>query len=187
MRIISGAWKGHRLKALKGNLIRPTADKVRGAIFNILGSKVIGSKTLDLFAGTGSLSFEALSRGAAEAVLVEQNRKAWEVIKGNLDMLGVQEKVRLYNMNAFDFLKQQQLEKYDLIFVDPPYRLGITDKVLSLINNGIILNSDGVIIIETDSKEEITDELGLLEVRIVKKYGDTKIWLLQHREKQEEV
>lgn len=186
MRIISGEWKGRRLKAIKGNQIRPTSDKVKGAIFNILGDKVLGSKTLDLFAGTGSLSLEALSRGAAQAVLVEKNRKAWEIIGENLQMTGVQDRVRLYHMDAFIFLKQQH-EKYDLIFVDPPYGQGLTDRILSSVKNSIILNPAGVVILETASNEKITDDLGLLEIRIIKEYGDTKIWFLQQRETQEEV
>ncbi len=187
MRIISGEWKGRRLKTVKGNQVRPTSDKVKGAIFNILGDKIVGSKILDLFAGTGSLSLEALSRGADQAVLIEKNREACGIIRDNLQMIGVQERVKLYNMDAFSYLKQQQHERYDLLFVDPPYRQGFTDKILFLVKNSSILNPEGVIIIETDSKEEIPDDLGLLEVRIIKEYGDTKLWFLQRREKQEEV
>lgn len=187
MRIISGDWKGRRLKALKGNATRPTSDKVKGAIFNILGDKVRGAKVLDLFAGTGSLSLEALSRGATEAVLIEKSRKAWEVVNDNIQMLGVQEQVQLYNMDAFSFLKQTRDEGYDLIFVDPPYRQGFIDRVLALVNENIILNPEGVIIIETASDEEITDDIASLEIRITKQYGDTKIWFIQLREQQEEV
>lgn len=187
MRIISGDSKGRRLKTLKGNLTRPTSDKVKGAIFNIIGNKVIDSKVLDLFAGTGSLSLEALSRGAAEAVLVEKDRKAWEIVKDNTQMLGFQGKVHIYNMDAFSFLKQALLERYDLIFIDPPYRQGLTDRVLALIKEIIILNPNGVIIIETASDEEMTEDLGFLEVRFTKQYGDTKIWFIQQREQQEEV
>ena len=187
MRIISGDWKGRRLKALQGSLTRPTSDKVKGAIFNILGDRVKGSIVLDLFAGTGNLSLEALSRGAAEVVLVEKNRKAWGIINDNIKMLGVEDKVKIYNMDAFSFLKQSLPGSYDLIFIDPPYRQGLSDRALALMKKSIILNSVGVIIIETASDEEITDDLGFLEVRFTKKYGDTKIWFIQQRDQQEEV
>lgn len=186
MRIISGDWKGRRLKAIKGNQTRPTADKVKGAIFNILGEKVFGARVLDLFAGTGSLALEALSRGAAEAVLVEKNRKAWEIIRDNLQMLDEEDRVKIYNMDAFTFLSQQ-VGRFDLIFVDPPYRQGLTDRVLSLVKNSIILSPQGVLIMETASDEIITDDLGLLEIRIKKEYGDTAIWFLQQKEQQREV
>ncbi|KUO65754.1 MAG: 16S rRNA (guanine(966)-N(2))-methyltransferase RsmD [Gracilibacter sp. BRH_c7a] len=187
MRIISGDWKGRRLKTLQGNLTRPTSDKVKGAIFNILGNKVQSAKVLDLFAGTGNLSLEALSRGAEEAVLVEKSRKAWEIISDNIKMLEGEDSARIYNMDVFSFLKQPLLERYDLVFIDPPYRQGFTDRVLTLIKTGKILNPQGVIIIETASDEEITDDLGFLEVMITKQYGDTKIWFIQQRDQQEEV
>ena len=186
MRIISGHWKGRKLRTLKGNQTRPTADKVKGAIFNILGDKVLNARILDLFAGTGSLSLEALSRGAAEAVLVEKSRNACEIIRDNLQMLGIQDQVRLCQMDAFQFLNQQ-VELYDLIFVDPPYRQGLADKVLSFVKNSIILSPKGVLIIETSAEEQIDDDLGLLEIRMQKKYGDTMIWFLQHKDQQEEV
>ncbi len=187
MRIISGDWKGRRLKTLQGSLTRPTSDKVKGAIFNILGDRVKGSKVLDLFAGTGNLSIEALSRGAAEADIVEKSRKAWEIINNNIKMLGVEDRVKIYNMDAFNFLKQSSLGLYDIIFIDPPYRQGFSDKALALMNKSTILNPVGVIIIETSSDEEITDDLGFLEIRFTKKYGDTKIWFIQQRDQQEEV
>lgn len=187
MRIISGDWKGRRLKALRGDLTRPTSDKVKGAIFNILGNKVRGAKVLDLFAGTGSLSLEALSRGAEKAVLIEKSRKAWEIINDNIKMLGVEEKIQTYNMDAISFLKQSVIGKYDLIFIDPPYRQEFVDRALALMSKSIILNSKGVIIIETASDEEITNDLGFLEVRFTKQYGDTKIWFVQQRDEQEEV
>ena len=185
MRIIAGSGKGRRLKTLRGMETRPTADKVKGAIFNIVGTRVNDAKLLDLFAGTGSLSLEGLSRGAATALVVEQNRKACAVIEENARLLGVQDRITICNMDVFQFLQQEQPEKYDLIFVDPPYRQGLADRVLCLVKNRFILNPGGVMIIEAAAEEDLPDELGLLEVRITKRYGDTKLWFLQHRERQE--
>lgn len=186
MRIISGVWKGRRLKSVKGMKTRPTSDKVKGAIFNILGSKVVDAKILDLFAGTGNLSCEALSRGAVSAVLVEKYNDAWEIAKENIAMLNAEDRTNVLQMDAFHFLNQHNQEKYDLIFIDPPYHQGIVDKILTYLRCNSYLESNGVIIIETASDEDFKEELYPLERMITKEYGDTKIWFLQEAEEQEE-
>jgi len=184
MRVIAGSWKGRRLKPVKGTKTRPTAEKVKGAIFNILGDKVLDSRVLDLFAGTGSLSIEALSRGAAGAVLVEKNNSACEVINQNLQLVEAQEKSKLHKMDVFTFLNQNT-EEFDLIFLDPPYRQGMVPRVISHLNGHSVLKPNGVIIIETASDEKI-DGLGLFEIRISREYGDTKLWFFQGTEGERE-
>lgn len=186
MRIISGDWKGRCLKTVRGMQTRPTSDKVKGAIFNILGSKVVNAKVLDLFAGTGNLSFEALSRGAVHAVLVEKNSRAWETVRENQVLLGAEERVNILKMDAYSYLNQKRQEKFDLIFLDPPYRQGIVDKVLSFLRDNPLLNPKGVVIIETASDEKIPEDIFPLERIITKEYGDTKIWFLQEAEEHEE-
>jgi len=186
MRIISGFWKGQNLKAVKGYLTRPTADKVKGAVFNILGSKVKSARILDLFAGTGNLALEGLSRGAASAVLVEKNKQALQILSENLAKLGAENVVKVFRMDAFDFLKLHQPEKFDLIFIDPPYHRGMAAKVISLLKNYPILSSKGVIVLEAASDEMIADDIVPLEVRITREYGNTKIWFIQLKEKQGE-
>lgn len=178
MRIISGEWKGRRLKAVKGLETRPTSDKVKGAIFNILGDKVLEAKVLDLFAGTGNLSWEALSRGASKAVLIEKSPESYKVALENRALLRAEFKASILKMDAFRFLDQNQ-EKFDLVFVDPPYRQGMVDRTLSLIKNLEILNTNGVIVAETSVAENISPDIHPLEIRITKEYGDTKIWFLQ--------
>lgn len=185
MRIISGAWKGRRLKSVRGIQTRPTSDKVKGAIFNILGDKISGAKVLDLFAGTGNLSYEALSRGAVYAVLVENSSKALETIRDNQALLGAEEKSKIYLMNAFSFLNNNQHGKFDIIFLDPPYHQDIVRKILSILANNYLLNANGVLVIETASDEEI-GEVFPFEVMLTKVYGDTKIWFLQEAEEQGE-
>ena len=101
MRIISGEWKGRRLKAVKGLETRPTSDKVKGAIFNILGDKVLEAKVLDLFAGTGNLSWEALSRGASKAVLIEKSPESYKVALENRALLRAEFKASILKMDAF--------------------------------------------------------------------------------------
>ena len=179
MRIISGNWKGHRLKTVKGSKTRPTSDKVKGAIFNILGDKVLEARVLDLFAGTGNLSWEALSRGAAGAVLIEKNTDAWNTAVENKTMLGAESMANVLKMDVFSFLSKNDQERFDLIFLDPPYRQGLVDKALSTVKDLSLLKLNGVIIAETASTEKIEDNLIPLRLMLTKKYGDTKIWFLQ--------
>lgn len=187
MRIISGNWKGHRIKTVKGLLTRPTSAKVKEAIFNILGSKIKHAKILDLFAGTGNLSLEALSRGADTAVLVEKSNRAWEIAKENLKTLGFEDRSKVLKMDAFSFLHQNRQEVFDLIFLDPPYHQGLVNKVLSILKDNSLLGTNGVIIMETASDEKISENIFPLEIMIIKEYGDTKIWFLQEAEEQGEV
>jgi len=179
MRIISGDWKGRRLKTVKSNHTRPTSDKVKGAIFNILGEKVLQAKVLDLFAGTGNLSWESLSRGAARAVLIEKSTEAWKAAVQNRKILGAEDRAEILKIDVFLFLRSLDQQKYDLIFLDPPYRLGLAEKALSAIADLSLLSPNGVIVVETSSAENIGEDLLPLEIRLTKEYGDTKIWFLQ--------
>ena len=187
MRIIAGNWKGHILKTVKGLKTRPTADKVKGAIFNILGSKVNDAEVLDLFAGTGNLSFEALSRGAKNAVLVEKDSSAVQTIKKNIELLNAVEKVKLWKMDAYTFLHEHGSQnKYDLIFIDPPYYQGLAPKVLEYLKHKSVLSTNGVIVVETAADEVLPEDIYPLELRVVKEYGSTKIWFIQQVQKTEE-
>jgi len=187
MRIIAGYWKGRNLKTVKGLNTRPTADKIKGAIFNILGSKVDGAEVLDLFAGTGNLSFEALSRGAQNAVLVEKDNSAAQTIKKNIELLKAENKAKLWQVDAYTFLTNYNNQnKYDLIFIDPPYYQRLVPKILEYLKKNLILNPNGVIIVETAADEVLPEDIYPLELRIVKEYGSTKIWFIQQVQKTEE-
>lgn len=177
MRIIAGTMRGRNLKTVVGMSTRPTSDKVKGAIFNVLRNKVVDSKVLDLFAGTGNLAIEALSRGAKEAVLVEESSAALKIIMENLIITGVLDRTKLIPQEALRYLASNQ-EVFDLIFLDPPYRQGLVAQVLPILANPCRLSPSGVIIAET-SKDEEFDESYPFEVRKVSKYGDTKVWYFQ--------
>lgn len=177
MRIISGDYRGHLLKAVPGSGTRPTADKIKGAIFNVLREKLDNARVLDLFSGTGNLALEALSRGAKEAVLVEKSRIAQGIIRDNIGQLGIEE-AKLISMDAFEYLKKLQDDEFDLIFIDPPYHQGLAGKSLNHLANPCRLSSFGVIIVET-AKDEILPEVKPFEVRKTGEYGDTKIWYIQ--------
>ena len=151
MRVIAGSAGGIRLDVPK-NEIRPTMDRVKAAIFSSLGERVIGARVLDLFAGTGALGLEALSRGAASAMFVEENRQAVRTIDSNLTKTGLTGKIR--HQDVFDFLNQSSTaETYDLIFADPPYdksKLGDAFTKLLLRNDRLPLRltSEGVFVLE---------------------------------------
>ncbi|AET70118.1 RNA methyltransferase, RsmD family [Desulfosporosinus orientis DSM 765] len=180
MRIIAGDLRGRQLKAVEGIHTRPTSDKVKGAIFNVLGEKVLNSRVLDLFAGTGNLAIEALSRGSSEAVLVEKNFAAYQTIKKNLEVLGVCQKSKLLLMDAFKFIHKNPDKVFDLIFLDPPYRQELIPKIIEALKGYSYLTPDGVIIAETAKDEDLAaGDMYPFEIRKTGEYGDTKVWYLQ--------
>ncbi|HET8977489.1 MAG TPA: 16S rRNA (guanine(966)-N(2))-methyltransferase RsmD [Solirubrobacteraceae bacterium] len=172
MRVIAGTYGGRDLVAPRGRATRPTSDRVREALFSILGETVPGARVLDLFAGSGALAIEALSRGAAEATLVDDAPAAIGAIRRNLEALGVQAEV--VRAPALRFLRsaQRRAREYDLVFLDPPYRqsplLGreLTEALVP------ILTDDGRVVAESDRRSPLRLELELLDER---HYGDTLI------------
>ncbi|WP_083845613.1 16S rRNA (guanine(966)-N(2))-methyltransferase RsmD [Desulfosporosinus acidiphilus] len=182
MRIIAGEMRGRILKAVEGMMTRPTSDKVKGAIFNVLGDRVQDARVLDLFSGTGNLAFEALSRGAREAVLVEKSHNAHNVIRENMDRLGIGSKTKVLLVDAFKYLENNPDEVFNLIFLDPPYHKDLAAKSLAVLSCSSNLETNGVIIAETakDEQLDVTDNTSHpLEVRKISLYGDTKVWYIQ--------
>lgn len=183
MRIIAGEMRGRQLKAVGGMQTRPTSDKVKGAIFNVLGDKVLDARVLDLFAGTGNLAIEALSRGSREAVLVEKSFEAHQVIQKNLELTGVSQMAKLLLMDAFKYLQKNPSEVFDVIFLDPPYHKELVQKILLTFKEYSHLTPDGVIVAETSKDEELNGDIYPFEIRKTKEYGDTKVWYLQRIDK----
>lgn len=177
MRIIAGHYRGRRLKTVPGMNTRPTADKIKGAIFNVLREKTEGARVLDLFSGTGNLALEAMSRGAKEAILIEKNRTAQQVIRENIEHIGI-DNVKLMTMDAFIYLEQHKEELFDLIFLDPPYHQDLVERSLKLLGAPCRLTYSGVIIVET-AKDENLSNYEPFEIKRTGEYGDTKIWYLQ--------
>ncbi|SPF54979.1 putative rRNA methyltransferase YlbH [Candidatus Desulfosporosinus infrequens] len=181
MRIIAGEMRGRLLKAVEGMQTRPTSDKVKGAIFNVLGDRVLDARVLDLFAGTGNLAIEAISRGSREAVLVEKNFDAHRVIRENIERIGVGDKANLLLMDAFRYLNRYPEEVFNLIFLDPPYHKELVAKViLTLKEHPAYLAPSGVIVAETAKDEELLNsDIYPFEIRKTGVYGDTLVWYLQ--------
>lgn len=173
MRIISGEKKGTRLFSLKKRKIRPTSDKVKGAIFNVLVS-VEDKKILDLFAGSGALGIEALSRGAEQVVFVDSSFNSLDLVRKNLEKLEFRDKSRLIKKNVLRFLKSESEGRFDLILVDPPYGKGLCQKVLEILSEKEFLNAKGVLVIEHHKKEKI-EKVGNFILLQERKYGDTLV------------
>ena len=173
MRIISGEKKGTRLFSLKKRKIRPTSDKVKGAIFNVLVS-VEDKKILDLFAGSGALGIEALSRGAEQVVFVDSSFNSLDLVRKNLEKLEFRDKSRLIKKNVLRFLKSESEGRFDLILVDPPYGKGLCQKVLEILSEKECLNAKGVLVIEHHKKEKI-EKVGNFILLQERKYGDTLV------------
>jgi 16S rRNA (guanine966-N2)-methyltransferase len=171
MRVIAGAYRGRRLKTPHGASTRPTSDRVREALFSILGD-ISGLRVLDLFAGSGALGIEALSRGASEAVFVESDRRAADVIRANLRAVGAQS-ARVHAESALAYLARARAgPPYGIVFADPPYssapRLG--DRLSELLPP--LLTDDSLTVTESDKRAPLELALPLVDERT---YGDTRI------------
>lgn len=156
---------------------RPTTDRVKENLFNIIAPYIEDAVVLDLFAGTGSLGIEALSRGAKSTVFSDQNAKSIEIIQKNLEHTKLIHKSETFFGEAQLILKKlsQQGKKFDIIFLDPPYRQNIIPKILHSLEENGILETRVLIVAETDIEDELPDEIGTLIVSKVQKYGKTKL------------
>ncbi len=147
MRVITGSARGRRLKELEGLETRPTTDKVKESLFSIIQFDIEGRRVLDLFAGTGQLGIEALSRGAAECVFVDRRSDAVELIRENVKLCGMEDRARIKKGDALAYLHSG--EKFDLIFLDPPYASDLLDQALETISRFDICRGHGIIIAES--------------------------------------
>jgi 16S rRNA (guanine(966)-N(2))-methyltransferase RsmD len=184
MRIISGKYRGRRLKSPPSLETRPTSDRLRETLFNILAPRIKGARFLDLCAGSGAVGIEALSRGAAHATFVDQSRKICALIEANLDEFGVDENdSEIVNGEAVDFLRRQAKKEtppFDIAFFDPPYEADY-DVVLERLgeDNGVLLTTDAIVIVEHHRKRELKEAFGALHRYRTLKQGDTVLSFYQ--------
>ena len=177
MRVISGAARGKRLATFKGRDIRPTSDKVRAAVFDILHGYGPFTRALDIFAGTGAMGIEALSRGVREALFIDSNQSAAALIRENLDRIGFSaqgEIVRMDALAAINLLAARR-ERFDLIFIDPPYDNTLNGKVLAALDHHGLLDRGGIIVAESSRKSGERVPPAGLECFKEKGYGDTVV------------
>jgi 16S rRNA (guanine966-N2)-methyltransferase len=176
LRIIAGSLRGRCLAPVKGR-IRPTADRVREAIFNILGEAVPEARVLDLFAGTGALGIEALSRGAKSAVFVEENPVALKVLRRNLEALDLEARAAVLPVLVLTALKKlaAQGPQFDLVFMDPPYGAEAGASTLAALATGPSLLPQAWVVVEHGRRETLPESLGTLALRDLRLYGDTQV------------
>ena len=183
MRITGGLSKGRSLAALKGMKIRPTTDQVREAVFSILGQDLEGRSVLDLFAGTGIMGIEALSRGAKTALFVDNSTQALKIIKKNLLICGYEEKGKCLKRDLRKGLPPMTApvtEIFDLAFLDPPYDKGLIPPVLISLSESYLMADDSWVVAESSRFDELPESAGLLTMTDIRIYGDTKISLYRN-------
>ncbi len=173
MRIIAGEAKNKKIKSRKGMNTRPTLGSVKESLFSIISAYVPDSVFLDLFTGTGNIALEALSRGAKRAVMIEQDPEALKIVIENINTLGYEDRCRAYKndvVRAVEILGRKD-EKFDIIFMDPPYKQELCTKVMKAIGKAGILAQGGLIICEHHIFEELADEIGEFKKADYRKYG----------------
>ena len=174
MKIVSGTYGGRPLKTLEGKTTRPTSDKVRGAMFNMIGPYFDGGRVLDLYAGSGGLSIEAVSRGMEQAVLVEKDRRAQAIIASNIQMTKESHKFQLLKMEAHQALSQLQ-GTFDLVFLDPPYAKEQIVADIEALAERDLLGEEVMVGCETDKAVDLPEEIACLGIWKEKIYGISKV------------
>ena len=180
MRIISGKARGTKLYTLEGENTRPTLDRVKESVFSIIQSEIEGAQILDLFAGSGAIGLEFLSRGAQKAVLCDKSKEAVNIIKKNIEKTHMEQETQVFNTDFEKCLEKLKNEQFDIIYVDPPYETNYILKSLEKIIKLNIAKEECLIIIETDDEQRIEKEIKNIDVEIVdkRKYGRATIIFL---------
>lgn len=177
MRVIGGAAKGRRLSTLQTLALRPTPDRVREALFNILGSCIEGAVVLDLFAGTGAIGLEALSRGAHAVVWVERHDAACRLIEKNLRLCALPQHASVRRTDVLQALPalKAAAQRFDLIFLDPPYQSSLIEDTLLQLGDGVLLTADGQVVAEHFFKRTLREYYGQLRRVRVARFGDVAL------------
>lgn len=185
MRIITGDYRGRKLETPVGYDVRPTTDKVKEAVFNILMNDIWDSVCVDLFAGTGNLGLEALSRGAKKCYFCDNSRESLNLIKSNIERCDAQEQSVIL---AGDYTKAltRIKEQADVFFLDPPYQAGLYEKCLQLIDSLDLLTKEGIIIAEHGVRDQVPDQIGRLTKVKDRKYGKILVSIYRYIGEDEE-
>ncbi len=172
MRIIAGKAKGTKLYTLEGENTRPTLDRVKESLFNMIQNEIQDAVFLDLFSGSGAIGLEAVSRGAKKAILCDQAKEACKIIKKNIEKTHALDNVELYQADFKEVLTNRIYEKMDIIFLDPPYKTDFAFEAVKMILEKDLLNKNAMIIIETDN-DKILEKIENLncEIKDIRKYG----------------
>lgn len=185
MRVIGGLARGRKLMSPKGyNTTRPTLDRVKEAMFNIIQNRIYGSCVLDIFSGTGSLGLEAVSRGAKKCLLVDKDKDTFSFLKQNVESLGFNEICETINRDSYEFLRQIEgkTEIFDIIFVDPPYKKNMIPPIIEIVGSKKLLCEDGIIVTKIDTGEEIYEGINNIVLTDHRKYGNTTVCFYKYKE-----
>lgn len=172
MRVITGSARGMSLKTLEGETTRPTTEKVKEAVFSAIQFEIEGRRVLDLFAGSGQMGIEALSRGAESAVFVDSNKNAISIVKQNVERTGFADKSQIVQMDSMGFLNMN-VRTYDVVFIDPPYSTGLLEKALERVTDYVA--EGGIVICEYPFKDELPETVEGLSVYRSYKYSKTAV------------
>ena len=180
MRIIGGKARGTKLYTLEGLATRPTLDRVKEALFNIIQEEIYDSIFLDLFSGSGAIGLEAISRGAKKAILCDKSKEAINIIKKNIEKTHSENQVELCNADFEECLKRIR-ETIDIIYIDPPYNTDYIQKALKIMQNSEFITEETTIILETDDEKRVLEQIKDLKFEIIdkRKYGIAHIIFLQ--------
>ena len=175
MRIIAGEFRSRKLNTLAGDNTRPTLDKVREAIFSSLGGYFQGGEMLDLFAGSGSVGLESLSRGMDKAYFCDMNRQAIKVIESNIKALKVEKRTQVYCLNYKSMLSKMQNHTFGLVYLDPPYALKVIEEILCFLDEHNMIDTYGSVVVESAKEDVYNERYGTLVKVKEKEYGITRI------------
>ena len=173
MRVITGTARGRRLETLPGEDTRPTAERVKEGLFSAIQFDIEGRRAIDLFAGSGQLGIEALSRGAAECVFIDRNAAAADIVRRNLKAAGLFSSAHVLTTDSMTFLERSR-DHYDLAFLDPPYASGLLPQALVLL--APLMDPGGTVVCESD-RDLAPDEVGGLRLQKIYRYGRVYVWL----------
>ncbi|MDF2699203.1 MAG: rRNA ((966)-N(2))-methyltransferase RsmD [Haloplasmataceae bacterium] len=181
MRIVSGTLRGRTIKAVPGINTRPTADKVKESLFNAIGQYFEGGMALDLYAGSGNLGIEAISRGIDKCVFVDKDFQAMNTIKENIETLSIKENSETYKMDAFSALNYFKNNRYhfDLVFLDPPYKMQKINDIIKYLEDNQLLNENALIIAECLREDNLLNEYNNVSFKKEYIYGITKVTIYQ--------
>jgi 16S rRNA (guanine(966)-N(2))-methyltransferase RsmD len=175
--VIGGIYRGRRLRTVEGMAVRPTSDRLRETLFNILAPHITKSSFLDVCAGSGAIGAEAISRGAQQVTFIDNSRRACSVIEANLRTLGAEHEATIINRDAAAALKQLAKEgkQFDIVFFDPPYASDIYDTVMRLLDEQPLLSNDAIVIAEHRVKAPPKDQYGRLRMYRALKQGESAL------------
>lgn len=179
MRVITGEARGRKLETLQGDDVRPTTDKVKEAIFSSIQFDIQGRTFLDLFAGSGQMGIEALSRGAKSATFVDSSTKAVNIVRKNLNAVGFYDRAKVLHTDSIGYLNMIT-EPFDIVYLDPPYGVGLLQEALPIVAEKI--KKTGIILAENQEKEEILQNYGEFMLDRQRCYGKIKVSIFRHKD-----